>query len=213
MTAISFLVLTATLAPVVAQSPPRYAITEARLAQALAEVREDRAPIITDILTMRVDRGDLRTPRSDGVFVSFKDYFTWKEKHPAPFTVFVGSPYMRALATALEAKRRFMDPPPLTAAALNADGMVVSVTPGEDFARADAIDDVVLKRFDGEVIHAARRDVQEVAIQNRQGASRPVSEGAFYFTLEDFEQMPVTLICIGRAGNFEIVLNIDDIKY
>jgi hypothetical protein len=201
------------LTPAAAQTPPRYALTEGRLTQALAEVREDRAPVVADVLTMRVQRGDLRTPSGNGVFFSVRDYLNWREKYPPPFNVIVASPYMRVLFTASDAKRRYLDPPPMGAAALNVDGIVVSVIPSEDFARADAIDDVVLKRFDGETIHAARRDVREVTIQNRQGASRTVSDGAFYFKLEDFEQMPVTIICIGRSGNFEIVLNIDDINY
>jgi hypothetical protein len=58
-----------------AQPPPRFAITEARLAEALAEVREDRAPVLADILTLRIQRVDLRTPTGDGVFVGVKDYF------------------------------------------------------------------------------------------------------------------------------------------
>ena len=80
---------------------------EARLAEAFAEVREDRAPELADILTQRAHRVDLRTPTGDGMFVSLKDYLAWKEKYPPPFNVFVASPYMRALATAYEAKRRY----------------------------------------------------------------------------------------------------------
>ena len=195
-----------------AQAPSRYAVTDGRIAQALAEVRDDRAPALADVLTLRVSRGDLRTPGGDALFSSVRDYLAWKEKHPPPFTVIVAAPYMRALFTALEAKRRYTNPPPMRAAALNADGIVVSVSPGEDFARADAIEDVVLMHFEGQIIHPARRDIREVTIQNRQGATRTLSEGAFYFTLEAFESLPVSVICIGRTGNLEIVLTVDDIQ-
>jgi hypothetical protein len=213
MLAVTLVAWTGTLTPAAAQTPPRYAITEGRVAQTLAEAREDRGPVIADVLTMRVQAGDLRTPGGEALFSSVKDYSDWKEKHPPPFAVIVASPYMRALFTVREAKRRYTDPPPMTAARLNSDGIVVSVTPGEDFARADGIEDVVLKRFDGRTIRATSREVQDVTIQNRQGASRVLSEGAFSFRLEDFEDLPVTLICIGRSGNFEIVLTLDDIKY
>ena len=196
-----------------AQSGPRFAIVEARLAEALAEVREDRAPVLADVLILRAQRFDLRTPTGDGLFVSLKDYVAWREKYPPPFNVFIASPYMRALATAYEAKRRYADPPRLSAADLNADGILVSVTPGDDFAHADAIEDVVLKRFDGRVIRAFRRAVHPASIQNRGGASKTLSEGAFYFRLEDFDQLPVTVVCIGSGGNFEIGLNLDDIRF
>ena len=93
---------------------------------------------------------------------------------------------------------------------MNADGVVVSVTPGEDFTRADAIDDVVLKRADGQVVHPFRRDVQPVEIVSRSGATRPVSQGAFYFRLDDVE-LPVTVVCVGHFGNFELVVNADDV--
>jgi hypothetical protein len=197
-----------------AQLRPRFALTEARLEEAFAEVREDRAPELADILTQRAQRVDLRTPTGDGMFVSLKDYFAWKEKYPPPFNVFVASPFMRAVATAFDARRRYMDPPLLTAAALNADGILVSVTPGDDFARADAIDDVVLKTsYDGRIIRPFRRDVQPVSLQNRGGALKTLSAGAFYFRLEDFDQLPVTVICIGAGGNFEIGVSLDDIRF
>ena len=66
-----------------------------------------------------------------------------------------------------------------------------SVTPGDDFTHADAIEDVVLKGFDGRIIRA----------------------GAFYFRLEDFDQLPITVICIGSGGNFEIGVSLDDIRF
>jgi len=196
-----------------AQMRPRFALTEARLADAFAEVREDRAHELADILTQRAQRVDLRTPTGNGMFVSLKDYFAWKEKYPPPFNVFVASPYMRALATAFEAKRRYADPALLTAASLNADGILVSVTPGDDFTHADAIEDVVLKGFDGRIIRAFRRDVQPTSIQNRGGALKTLSAGAYYFRLEDFDQLPITVICIGSGGNFEIGVSLDDIRF
>ena len=212
--------LTATVAafaglqtPAAAQAPPRYAITEARLAEAFAEVREERAPFVGDVIAMRQRRGDPGRPEWEGLFLS-RDYPLRRDaSRVAPFTVHVASPYMRALATAYEARRRFASPPPLTAAALNVEGVLVSVTPGDDFFGADAIEDVVLRRFNGEVIHAVRQDVQPTTLQNRGGASRDLSAGAFYFRLEDFEQLPVTVVCIGRVGNYEIAIGFDDVRF
>ena len=196
-----------------AQAPPRYAITEARLADAFAEVREERAPFVGDVIAMRQQRGDPARPDWEKLFLS-RDYPLRKDApRSAPFTVYVASPYMRAIATANEARRRYAPPPPLTAADLNVDGVLVSVTPGEDFFGADAIEDLVLKRFSGEVIHAVRQDVQPTTLQNRGGASRDLTTGAFYFRLEDFDQLPVTLICIGRLGNYEIAIGFDDIRF
>ncbi len=209
-TAAAFAVLQATPA---AQAPPRYAITEARLADAFAEVREERAPFLGDVVAMRQQRGDPARPEWERLFLS-RDYPLRKDSpRSAPFIVYVASPYMRAVATANEAKRRYTPPPPLTAAALNVDGVLVSVTPGEDFFGADAIEDLVLRRFNGQVIHAVRQDVQPTTLQNRGGASRDLTTGAFFFRLEDFDQLPLTLICIGRLGNYEIAIGFDDVKF
>ena len=192
---VTMLVVPLLAAGAAAQRAPRYTITEGRLAEALAEARDDRTPpLAADVLAMRVQRGDLRTPAGDAVFPSAKAYASWRDKNPPPFIVVVASPYMRALFTAFEARRRYVDPPSIGAAALNRDGVLVSVVPGEDFARADAIEDVVLKRFDGQAIHPVRRQIDEVTLQNRQGASRTLTEGAFYFRLEDFEDLPLTLV-------------------
>ena len=53
-TSLVTLVASALLQPApAAQIRPRFALTEARLAEAFAEVREDRAPELADILTQR----------------------------------------------------------------------------------------------------------------------------------------------------------------
>ena len=209
-TAVAFAVLQAIPA---AQAPPRYAITEARLADAFAEVREERAPFIGDVVAMRQRRGDPARPEWEALFLSREYPLKREVSRVPPFAVYVASPYMRALATAYEARRRYASPPPLSAAALNIEGVLVSVTPSEDFIAADAIEDVVLKRFNGEVIHAVRQDVQPTTLQNRGGASRDLAAGAFYFRLEDFEQLPVTVVCISRLGNYEIAIGFDDVRF
>jgi len=41
-----------------AVGPSRFAITEKRLAQVLADVRDGQGPVIVDVLTMRAEPGD-----------------------------------------------------------------------------------------------------------------------------------------------------------
>src|SRR5438128_108444 len=74
-----------------AQAPPRYAITEARLADAFAEVREERAPFLGDVIAMREQRGEPSRPEWEKLFLS-RDYPRIAAHRPAPFTVYVASP-------------------------------------------------------------------------------------------------------------------------
>lgn len=91
----------------------------------------------------------------------------------------------------------------------------MSVLPGESFPDADAIEDVVLKSDPTDPLGPAIRphlgEVQPIAIQNRGGATRELTQGAFFFRLADF-RTPIAIVCIGRAGNFNLRIYPEDLQ-
>src|SRR4029077_17162405 len=99
--------------------------------------------VFDDVMTRRLIRGDYRT--AGGGFVpDLKTFTTVQQSAPRRFLIHVATPYMRAVATFVDAKRRFAPMPQLNSESLNAEGVVVSVLPGV-FAYASAIEDVVVR--------------------------------------------------------------------
>lgn len=121
----------------------------------------------------------------------------------APFHFYIETPYTRAVATLMQAKRKFEQTPTLDVAALNKDQVVLRVTPSDTINMADAIENVVIKRG-AEVIRPLAKDVHPVTLQNRMGATFQLAEGTFTFPLETFDPtVPITFVLIGAKGNFE----------
>ena len=189
------------------------AVTDEQLQQAARDAASlPAAWVFDDVMTRRLVRGDYRT--AGGGFVpDLKTFTTVQQSAPRRFLLHVATPYMRAVATFVDAKRRFAPMPQLSSDTLNADGVVVSVLPGS-FADADAIDDVVVKPLGAAedfAIHATRRIVEPRTITNRAGATRELSSGVFYFDLSAFRELPLDVICVGRSGNESFRIDLADL--
>ena len=119
----------------------------------------------------------------------------------APFEVYLLTPYSRAAVTGADAKRRYAPPPDVTAATLNADGIIVSIDTGSNFLTADSIDAVVLSVDLGRrIVRPARTALEVRTVSNALGARKSVTVGAFYFRFEDFEQLPLAIFCVQASG-------------
>jgi hypothetical protein len=190
------------------------AITDEQLQQAARDAASPPAGwVFGDVMTRRRVRGDYRTP-AGGYLSDLKSFTSIQQAVPQQFLIHVGTPYMRAVATFVDAKRRFAPMPQLNSDSLNAEGVVVSVLPG-GFADADAIEDVVVRPLgaaDDFAIHPARSSVEPQTITNRAGATRELSSGVFYFPLSAFTVLPVDVICVGRNGNVPFRIDVADLE-
>jgi len=190
------------------------AISDDQIQQAMRDAHTPAAAhVFDDVMARRVVRGDYRAP-GGALFVSFEAFSKSREALPAPFLLHISTPYLRALATFVDAVRRYAPLPALTADALNAEGVVVTVLPGENFAQADAIEDVVVRPLgspEGVAVHAQRRTVEPQTITNRAGGIRQVASGVFYFALSAFRELPLDVICIGRGGNETFRIEVQDL--
>ena len=171
------------------------ALTPASLAQAIAD-GENQAPRGLPVVAARIERWIVAgvAPERLGKLTS--------EYALMPYDVYLLTPFVRAASTAADAKRRAAPPPPMTPESVNADGIVLSVVPGPG-ANARSIAGVTLKRGDA-VIRPLRSAMQPPAADGRVS-------GAFFFRLEDFSQLPVTLVCDGGAAPFTLALDADDL--
>jgi hypothetical protein len=177
------------------------AITTERLRQVFQDVKDGRVFEAVDVESAHIMRGVDQGPLKA------------EAGQRAPFQVFLATPYTRAVFSALDARQRYLDPPALSAAQLNADGVVVSVFPGQTLTTAQAIEDVLVKQLDGSVVRPVKKDVQPDAPPGAIEASRVITRGVFYFPLAAFEHLPVTVICVGAGGNFSLEITSDDLKY
>ena len=191
----------------------RLAITNEQLQQAARDAASSPAGwIFSDVMTRRLVRGDYRT--AGGGFVSdLKTFTSIQQSVPHHFVIHVATPYMRAVATFVDAKRHFAPMPQLNSESLNAEGVVVSVLPGA-FADADAIEDVVVRPLGAAedfAIKPARSTIEPQTITNRAGATRELSSGVFYFPLSAFADLPLDVICVGRNGNELFRIDVADL--
>jgi len=189
------------------------AITAEQLQQAVRDAASPAAEwVFGDVMTRRRVRGDYRTA-AGGYVSDLKTFTTIQQSVPHQFRIHVATPYMRAVATFVDAKRRFAPMPLLNSESLNAEGVVVSVMPGT-FADADAIEDVVVRPLgaaDDFAIHPTRTIVEPQTITNRAGAIRDLSSGVFYFPLSAFDDLRLDVICVGRNGNVPFRIDVPDL--
>jgi hypothetical protein len=189
------------------------AISEEQLQQAARDAASPPAEwVFGDVMTRRRVRGDYRTA-AGGYVSDLKTFTSIQQSVPHHFRIHVATPYMRAVATFVDAKRRFAPMPRLNSESLNAEGVVVSVMPGT-FADADAIEDVVVRPLgaaDDFAIHPTRTIVEPQTITNRAGAARDLSSGVFYFPLSAFDDLPLDVICVGRNGNVPFRIDVADL--
>jgi hypothetical protein len=189
------------------------AITDDQLHQAALDAASPLAGwVFGDVMTRRLVRSDYRIA-AGGYVSDLKNFTSIQQSVPHHFLIHVATPYMRAVATFVDAKRRFAPMPQLNSESLNAEGVVVSVLPG-DFADADAIDDVVVRPLGAAedfAIHPTRRIVEPQTIMNRAGATRELSSGVFFFPLSAFADLPLDVICVGRNGNEPFRIDVADL--
>lgn len=190
------------LAPLHAQAPApsRFALTPERLAEALVDPKGSELSF--SFLARKAGRGNYRIfAGEDGAALPVDMTSTRRALTDPPFDVYVLTPYVRAAVPAADARRRYAPVPVLTAAALNADGIIVSIAPSANFLAADSIDNVVLLTDLGRrIVRPARTALETRTISNALGAHKDVTVGAFYFRFEDFEQLPLAIVCVQTSG-------------
>jgi len=180
---VSIAAAAALVAAVHAQEAPPLKLTPETLAQAIAD-GESQQPRGLPVVAARIERWLSGTvaPQTLGKMTA--------EYALMPYDVYLLTPFVRAASTAADAKRRAIAMPAMTPDGVNADGVVVSIVPGPG-ANARSIASVTLKRGE-EVIRPIKSAVQPPAADGRVS-------GAFYFRLEDFSALPVTLECAGNG--------------
>jgi hypothetical protein len=138
--------------------------------------------------------------------------YSYLPKDP-PFSVTISTPWTRAAIAALEAKRKYEPAPSLSIDALNRLGLSINVSPGSSLTTADAIENVVIKR--GEIIiRPIDRSVKPHTIQNAMGAKRELSSGSFTFEMDALQPTTdLTIVLIGKRGNYEITLIPAELSY
>lgn len=121
-----------------------------------------------------------------------------------PYRVSFHSPFVVAAVSAAEAKRKYEPAPSLSVDELNKAKVVVAVSPSSDFTKADAIENVIIKRG-ATVVRALASRITPLTVQNQLGASRAVSSGEFTFDFSVFEpSAPITLVLVGPSHNVEV---------
>jgi hypothetical protein len=131
----------------------------------------------------------------------------------APFFVNISTPFTRAAWIALEARRTFQNPVFPSLDALNANRLVVSVSPGSSLLTVDTIENVVVKHGDT-LTKPLRAEVHPTVVQNAVGVKKESAEGEFVFDFSVFDPQygPLTLVLIGKHGNFEWEMTADDLS-
>lgn len=140
------------------------------------------------------------------------DYKMMEKLKDPPFFVTVSTPFTRTAAIALEARRTFQTPAFPTLDALNAERLIVTVSPGSSLITVDAIENVVVKHGDT-VTKPLRAEVTPTVVQNAMGAKKESARGAFMFDFYVFDPQygPLTLVLIGKRGNFEWEMTAQDL--
>lgn len=177
-----------------AQGPK--ALDDASYAKAIAERKTGKTEANYPLLTRLRARSDAET---------------LKQINQSPFSFFIETPYSAMVGRVAVATMKFRDTAPLSKDEANARLVSIEVSPGRDFTTADAIESVVLRRGDM-VVKPAKESVTPETIQNGLGARRELASGSFSFPFEAFQpDAPLTLIFIGRRGNFEWTLSPDEL--
>jgi hypothetical protein len=123
-----------------------------------------------------------------------------------PFRFSLRTPYVSAALQSADAKRKFEPVPTASASlllALNAQKVVVQVTPGSKITNVDAIENVVIRRA-GQIVRPLKASVTPEEVHNAMGMSKPSASGDFTFDFDTFAPTTaITLVLIGHTGNVE----------
>ncbi len=130
----------------------------------------------------------------------------------APFFVNITTPFSRAAMIAIEARRTFKDPVFPSLEALNANKLLVDVSPGSSLFTVGTIENVIIKHGD-KVSKPLRAEIAPTVVQNAHGAKKATAEGTFMFDFYVFDPQygPLTLVLIGEGGNFEWEMTANDL--
>ena len=124
-----------------------------------------------------------------------------------PYALAITTPFSRGVALLREAKRKYLPIPNLSSDTLNAEGVVIVVSPSANFLKAESIERVVLKRG-ADIVMPSSAAIVPATISNAAGASRTVNGGAFSFPIDAFAPTEhVSVVLIGPARNQEWTLN------
>jgi hypothetical protein len=187
-----------------------YALTPEMLSRAIVDPRGGGI-LQASLIAAKIDRSDFRI-RTD---VQESPLLIRGLLTEPPFEVYLLTPYKRAAITAADARRRFVDVPPISAESLNADGILVSIVPSPNFLKAESIENVVLSvgavGFPQTIVKPFRSELEKRTISNALGASKTVIAGAFHFHFSDFDRLPLSIVCVGPASTFTIFVSEGDL--
>lgn len=156
--------------------------------KAIADGKTGHEPVLNVPLLIRAQAGTMRIEVATS----------------APFSFHVESPYTRVHNVVNFAVSKYREPKPPSMAEANARGVVVFVTPGQNFLRSDAIERVVIERGDRRILPSAEK-VAPSLVRNGFGAVKELSEGEFTFPIEAFAPAGgLTFVLVGRSGNIRI---------
>jgi hypothetical protein len=137
---------------------------------------------------------------------------TMRQVNQSPFSFFIETQYSMVAGRVAFATMKFRDEAPPVKEEANARLVSIEVSPGRDFTRADAIENVVLRRGDL-AIKPVRQSIVPETIQNRLGARRELTSRSFSFPFEAFlPDVAVSIIFVGRGGNFEWTLTTEELS-
>jgi hypothetical protein len=129
----------------------------------------------------------------------------------APFGLSIVTPYVNAMLYSAHAKRTFAPVPTLNPDLLNANKVILHVSPGSNMNTVDTIENVVIKRG-SVVVRPLKSDVKPTAVSNAMGMTKPSATADFTFDFSAFApDAPITLVCIGQAGNWEWLMTTQEL--
>lgn len=180
-------------------------VSTSRLAEAIAAGERGEIPV-EDVMLRRIADDALPGDTAAATIAAYQS---------APFVVMVTTPYTRAQSAAFIAKHQDQPRPRLTIAQMNAGLVTVVVAPSPNAATADAVEDAMLVRGDGdvEVTRPVRFSVQPVPLEDEIGGTRPGAIGRFVFPFAAFDPdlPPPTLVIVGARGAYRWAMTQDDI--
>src|ERR1051325_2207303 len=166
-----------------AASAQRFALTPEQLERAARPSRDNTTALPVTLARLARAITTLSTGEIEQRLSAYKT---------EPFHLYVLPPFIRVSATAADAARRFAPAPIFSIDRINADGVVLSMVMNPQ-AAAESIDALLIRQVNGSLTRPAA-----------------AGGGAFYFPLDAFDRLPVTVICVGGRRNYETTLTEED---
>jgi len=116
------------------------------------------------------------------------------------YSAWIATPFSRIAFSVFDALQRHERPKPLEAGDANMWGVGIYVYPAEDYASADAIQRILIRRA-GNTIEPATTTLAPVYLTSPAGVKKELSKGFFAFPADVFAPTSeITIVLIGSAG-------------